>query len=219
MFLGHYAVAFAAKKVNEKPSLGTLFLAAQWLDLLWPLLLLMGYESVKIEPGNTVFTPLNFVHYPISHSLLFALGWSVLFGLVYFFIIKNGKAALLIGALVFSHWVLDWITHRPDLPLSPFSDITTGLGLWNYKLASIFVELILFIGGVYLYFRSTKARNKTGKISVWILIVFLVTIYFLNIFGPLPVSVDSIAKAALSQWILIAWGYWIDYNRTAVARL
>ncbi len=132
MFLGHYAVAFAAKKVNPKPSLGTLFLAAQWLDLLWPLLLLMGYESVTIEPGNTDFTPLNFVHYPVSHSLLFALCWSVLFGLVYYIFKKNGKAALLIGALVLSHWVLDWITHRPDLPLSPFSDIYN----WSWALES-----------------------------------------------------------------------------------
>ena len=84
MFIGHFGVGFAAKKVAVKPSLGTLFLAAQFVDLLWPLLLLLGLERVQIDPGNTVVTPLDFIRYPISHSLLAVIIWGLIFGGIYY---------------------------------------------------------------------------------------------------------------------------------------
>src|SRR3989339_1594487 len=119
MFIGHYAVALAAKKGAPKASLGTLFIAAQLVDLLWPLFLLLGLEHVKIDPGNTAITPLNFNDYPLSHSLLMSIVWSLLFGGVYYLIKRNKKTSVILGLCVFSHWVLDFITHRPDLPLAP----------------------------------------------------------------------------------------------------
>lgn len=215
MFIGHYAAAFAAKKVDTRPSLGTLFMAAQRLDLLWPFLLLTGYESVTIEKGNTVFTPLNFIHYPISHSLFAVVGWSLLFGVIYYTLKRNRKGAIVVGVLVFSHWALDWITHRPDLPLSPFGNIKTGLGLWNFKYIAVIVEVLLFAIGLYLYTTATKAKNKMGNWSLWLFVVFLLFIYTMNVFGPVPTSVNQIAKAGLSQWLLIIWGYWIDTTRIA----
>ncbi len=131
MFIGHFGTGLAAKKIDNKISLGTLFLASQFIDLLWPIFLLFGLEKVKIEPGNTAFTQLNFISYPYSHSFFGVLIWSLLFGSIYFLFRKNIKSALLLAALVMSHWILDLITHRPDLLIIPWNDFKVGFGLWN----------------------------------------------------------------------------------------
>jgi len=213
MFIGHFGVGLAAKKIDTKPSLGTLFMASQFIDLLWPLLLLVGLEHVIIEPGNTAFTPLNFVDYPISHGFFSVLIWSILFGLAYYIIKRNVKSSLVLGALVMSHWVLDLITHRPDLPLFPWSEAKVGLGLWNSVVLTIIIEGFIFIGGAYLYMRTTRAENKKGSIALWSLLIFLGVVYVSNIFGPPPPGEGPIAIVGLSQWLLIAWAYWIDRNR------
>ena len=219
MFLGHFGLGFASKKINDRPLLGTYFLAVQFLDLVWPALLLRGIEKVAIEPGNTAFTPLNFIYYPYSHSLAAAIFWAIVFGIVYYLFTKDGKSTLLMALLVFSHWVLDFITHRPDLPLSPWSDAKFGLGLWDNKMATIVVELIIFIGGIILYMRTTKAKPGSGQFALWGFIVFMLTIYFFNAFGPPPHSKEIIAMLGLTQWLLIAWGYWIDTTRMPARQL
>src|ERR1035437_3541652 len=122
MFIGHFGTGLAAKKIDEGPSLGTLLLAAQFVDLLWSFFILAGIEKVKIAPGDTVFTPLNFVYYPFSHSLLGAIFWALLFGAVYYLVKKNFRTSVLLGVLVVGHWVLDFISHRADLQLVPWSD-------------------------------------------------------------------------------------------------
>ena len=213
MFIGHFAVGFAAKKVVPKPSLGTLFLAAQFIDLLWPLLLLLGLEKVLIDPGNTVVTPLNFTQYPISHGFVSVLIWGILLGGIYFILRKDKKTAFWLGMLVLSHWILDLLTHRPDLPLIPGSDVKVGLGLWNSLPGTILIEGGLFAFGVYYYMINTKAKNRTGVWSLWALVVFLLLIYVSNLFGPPPPEAGPIAYIGLAQWLLIAWGYWIDRNR------
>jgi len=119
MLIGHFGIGFAAKRVAPKASLGTLFIASQFIDLLWPVLVLLGIEQVKIDPGNTVVTPLDFSYYPYSHSLLTVLVWSLLIGFIYFIVKKNKAVSIYLGALVLSHWLLDLIAHRPDLPLVP----------------------------------------------------------------------------------------------------
>ena len=131
MFIGHFAAGMAAKKIYPALSLGILFMAAQFLDLLWPTFLILGIEHVVISPGISKVTPLDFIDYPISHSLLIVLGWSVLFGAGYYLITKNHKGALTLGTLVLSHWILDLIVHIPDLPLYPGESPKVGLGLWN----------------------------------------------------------------------------------------
>ncbi|GAB2829803.1 metal-dependent hydrolase [Ferruginibacter profundus] len=213
MFLGHFAVALAAKKADNKPSLGISFMAAQWLDLLWPVLLLTGTEKVAINTDSSATIPLSFTHYPVSHSLLAVLGWAVLFATVYFLVKKNWKSALLTGTLVLSHWVLDWLVHIPDLPVTPFAETKTGLGLWNYKYLELAIELMLFAAGVYLYINSTTAINKKGKTIFWSLIIFLVAIHIMNVFGPPPTAVQPIAIVGLSQWLLVLWAWWADRNR------
>lgn len=214
MFIGHFGVGFGAKKIIQKPSLGTLFMASQFIDLLWPLFLILGIEQVKIDPGNTVVTPLNFIYYPFSHSLIGALIWAILFAIVYYLLKKNLKVALWMGLLVTSHWILDLLTHRPDLPILFNNETFVGLGLWNSMIATILVEIAIFATGIYYYTRVTSSKNKTGTIALWSLIGFLGLIYLSNLFGPPPPSEEPIGFIGLAQWLIIVWAYWIDKNRT-----
>ena len=171
MFIAHYAVALAAKKAAPRVSLGTLFLSVQLADLLWPVFLLLGLEHVRIAPGNTVVTPLDFYDYPITHSLVGALAWSVLFGAVYFLIRRYPKGAWIVGAGVLSHWILDLLVHRPDLPLIPGGAARVGLGLWNSLPATLILEFGFFIAGVVLYSRATAPMDRTGRYALWALLV------------------------------------------------
>lgn len=216
MFIGHFGAALAAKKLDNKPSLGTMFLASEFIDLLWPILMLSGIETVKIEPGNSAFTPLNFIYYPFSHSLLFVLIWALLFGAVYYLFRKNLKSSIVLAALVLSHWVLDLISHVPDLPLYPGGSIKVGLGLWNFVSLTVLVEGLIFISGAYLYIFSTRASNKKGNIGLWSLLALLSVIYVMNMVSPPPPSAEAVAVVSLLQWIFVAWGYFIDRNRKAI---
>ena len=147
VFIGHFGVALAAKKVAPRTSLGTLVMAAQFVDLLWPLFLLMGIERVIIDPGNTAVTPLDFISYPISHSLLADLGWACLFAGIYKVVKRDSRGALCLWFVLMSHWVLDAVSHRPDLPLYPGSSTYVGLGLWHSRTATIYVESAIFLFG------------------------------------------------------------------------
>jgi hypothetical protein len=216
MFLGHFGLGLAAKKIDKRPSLGTLFMASQFIDLLWPFFLLIGIEKVKIEPGNTAVTPLNFLHYPFSHGFISVLIWSVLFGAAYYVIRRNMKGSLLTGSLVMSHWVLDLITHRPDLPLAPWSDVKVGFGLWNSMILTFLLELPIFFGGAFIYLKATSPENNKGSAGFWSLIVFLTVVYLMNIFGPPPPSEGPIAYVGFTLWLLIAWAFWVDKNRHTV---
>jgi len=217
MFIGHFGAGLAGKKVDSRPSLGTMFLAAQWVDLIWPILLLLGIERVQIDPGNTVMTPLNFTYYPYTHSLFSVIIWGILFGVIYYVFKKNLRGSLLLGGLVLSHWILDLLVHRPDLPLVPWSNAKVGLGLWDNMVISLLLELFIFGIGAYFYVRSTKPENRVGKLGMWSLLVFLLLVYLSNVFGSAPPSVNALAIVGLSQWIIVFWGYWVDRNRTAAA--
>jgi membrane-bound metal-dependent hydrolase YbcI (DUF457 family) len=213
MFVGHYAVALGVNKAAPEVPLGTLVFAAQLVDLIWPILLLLGVERVRIDPGNTAFTPLDFTHYPITHSLVGAVVWSALFGLVYLARRRRTRAAVIVGLAVFSHWVLDLLTHRPDLPLVPGSPVRVGLGLWNSVPGTLVVELGLFAVGAALYLRTTRARDRVGRYALWSLLVVLMIIYTANVIGPPPPNPTTIAVAGLGLWLFVPWAYWIDRHR------
>lgn len=191
-------------------------MATQWVDLVWPTLLLAGWERVLIEPGITVVTPLDFVHYPFTHSLLAGLLWAGLVAIVYRFGAKSKPGALILGAAVLSHWVLDLLVHRPDLPLLPGGPFW-GLGGWNSQIATTVLEALFFGGGVWLYAKATRAKDAVGRWSLRGLVAFIALIQVSNQLGPPPPSVTAIAWVGQAQWLLVIWGFWIDRHRTAVA--
>ncbi len=214
MFIGHYAVALGAKYFAPQVSLGVLFLACQMADLIWPSLVLLGFETLSIEPGITAMTPLNFLHYPYSHSLVAMALWGTAYAILYFFLTRSGlQSVVVIVVAVLSHWVLDALTHRPDMPITLDSSTLVGAGLWNHPILAISLEALLFITGVWIYVRHTTALNRTGSIAFWALVVFLAVIYAANLLGPPPPSVPAVAWSAQALWLVVAWGFWIDHNR------
>lgn len=217
MFIGHFAVGFGAKKYAPALSLGVLFLAAQFLDLLWPTLLLLDIEHVLIAPGITKVTPFNFIDYPITHSLLMVSGWGLLLGFITWLFLKNIKYSVIIFICVVSHWFLDLIVHRPDLPLTLGNSTLVGFGLWDYPLLTFMLEGLIFMAGIFLYYKTTSAKNKAGKISLIVLIALLVIIYIGNIFGPPPPDVNAVAWAGHLQWLFVILAFYIDKNRTTSA--
>ena len=213
MFIGHFGSAFGAKTIAPEVSLGTLFLAAQFPDLLWSTLLLLGVERVRISPDGAFVTPLVFEHYPVSHSLLAAMGWALAVALVYLALRRYRRGAALLGLLVISHWLLDAIVHRPDLPLFPGSSTLVGLGLWSSLPASMVVEASLFALGVWFYVRTTRPIDSAGKWSLWALVLFLSAIFAGNFSGTPPPSTQAVAWVGELHWLLVLWGYWIDNHR------
>ena len=216
MFIGHYALAFGAKRVAPTVSLGTAFLACQFADLLWPTLVMLGVEVVEVDPGNTLVTPLNFVSYPYSHSFVMLVVWSALFALAYRTIRGwNGTAIATVAALVFSHYLLDLITHRPDLPITIHGSRRLGFGLWNHPGTALALELAMFIAGMALYAGVTRPRDKAGRIGYLLLIAVLSAIYFAALYGPPPPSAAAVAVAAQLSWLFVIWAYWLDRHRIA----
>jgi hypothetical protein len=213
MFIGHYAVALAAKKAAPRTSLGTLFLAAQFADLLWPMLLVLGLEHVRIDPGNTAVTPLDFYDYPITHSLAGAVLASLLLGILYRLIRRDRRGALVVGACVFSHWILDFLTHRPDLPLWFTGSTRVGAGLWNSVPWTLVVEVGMFAAGIALYIKTTRRKDRTGLYAFWSLIAVLFAVYCGNLFGPPPPDAKTIAIAGNATWLFVLWAYWADSHR------
>jgi membrane-bound metal-dependent hydrolase YbcI (DUF457 family) len=213
MFLGHYAVGLAAKRAAPRISLGVLVAASQLIDLLWPFFLIAGLEGVRIDPGNTAATPLDFYHYPWTHSMLMTLVWSGLAGAIVFAFRRRIAEALVIAGVVFSHWLLDLLSHRPDLPILPGGDAKVGLGLWRSLPATIGVEMLLFGFGAAIYLATTRPARLRGTVVLWALIGFLAVVYFASLFGPPPPSEDAIAWSALLLWLTPLWAWWADRNR------
>jgi membrane-bound metal-dependent hydrolase YbcI (DUF457 family) len=216
MVIGHFGFGLGAKKFAPKASLGTLFMAVQWADLLWPVLLLVGVEHVGLQPDNKKF-PLDFMDYPITHSLLMSLVWGGVFALIYWLIKKDARGAIVVGTCVVSHWVLDLVVHQPDLPLFPGASPKLGMGLWNWPLATAAVEFAIFFIGLAMYLRATNAKNAKGNWGFWLLIALLVVLHIAGLVSPLPTSVSAIGWAAQYQWIFVILGYWVDRNREPTA--
>ncbi len=215
MFIGHFAVAFAAKPAAPKASLGTLFIACELVDLIWPLFLLLGIERVAIQPGVTAFTPLDFVHYPWTHSLLMSVLWAFAFLAVYFVITRKRREAVILGLVVLSHWFLDAIVHRPDLPLAPGSSEKIGLGLWNSVPGTLLLESALFATALLYYLKKTQSKTRAGTWGLWGTVAFLLAAYAGAAFGPLPPSVEAIAWTGIAGGLVTAaLGYWLDRQRT-----
>ena len=216
MFIGHYALGLAAQRAAPRTSLGTLFVAPTLADLLWPVFLLLGWEHSHVVPGPNPFLTLWLDDIPYSHSLVTLTVWGALFGYLYWRRRGDKRAALVIGLLVVSHWVLDVITHRPDMPLYPGSP-NLGLGLWNSPTATMIVEGVMLIAGVAIYTRVTRARDGIGRWGFWALIALVAVSYVVSSTVPTPTGQTALAIGGIIfGWVFVLFGWWVDRHREAI---
>jgi hypothetical protein len=214
MFIGHFALAFAARRAAPTVPLSVGFAACQLADLVWPVFVLAGLEQVEVAPGITAVTPLDFVSYPWSHSLAALVGWAVVAALAWWLLRRRDtRGAIVVAALVLSHWLLDFVSHRPDLPLAPGDAARYGLGLWNSVELTFLVELAMFSAGLWLYVRTMKARSARANAILAGLVLLLLAIYFAAALGPPPPSGRAAAASALGLWLFVAWAHWADRRR------
>ena len=214
MFVGHYGVSFAVKSVDKRIPLWLLFIAVQFVDVLWAIFVLTGIEKVRITPGITATNPLDLYYMPYTHSLVAALLWSGA-GFIGYKASRRGAsyAAFLVAAAVFSHWVLDLIVHRPDLPL--YDDTyKLGFGLWNYPALALALEASLLFGGVLLYLRASKAVSPIGTFGVPVFGILLLIVQGIVFFGAPPPSPSAAALTALLSYVVLAGvAYWLEKKR------
>jgi len=215
VFIGHYALGFAAKRVAPRTSLGHLFIAPSLADLLWPFFVLLGWEQVHIIGGSNPFLVLWFDSYPLSHSLFMLLVWGAVYGFLYRARTGDKRAATVIALLVVSHWVLDFITHRPDMPLYPgAASPKVGLGLWNSVAGTVTVETVMLIAGVAIYTRTTRARDGMGRWGLWSLLLLLALGYYGSLFTPPPPSTNALAIGGIIfGWVFVLLAWWVDRHR------
>ena len=213
MFVGHTAIALAARAKTPTVSLGWLVAATFTLDLLWPVFLVMGIEQVSIVPGATAFNPLVFDSYPWSHSLLMACVWGLCAAGMARWLGKSNAVAVLIGAVVASHWILDWVSHVPDLPLWPGQSPLLGLGLWNSVFGTLLVEGGIFLVGIAIYVRNTRPVDRIGSVGFWAFVVVSAAMWASSPWSPPPPSAQALAWFSFGAWLLVAWAAWSDRHR------
>jgi len=215
VFVGHFGVALAARPLARDTSLGALVLAAAGADVLWPLLVLTGVETARIDPGNTAVTPIAFEHYPWSHSLVATVVLALCVAGVSRAAHRSGRAAGVLAALVVSHWVLDALSHGPDVPLSPWSDACVGLGIWNSRPLTVAVEGGLLLAGAWAYARTTTARDRTGVVVPFVALALLAAAWVGSLAGPPPPGIEAVAVTDLGILAFVALAAWGDRHRTS----
>lgn len=216
MFIGHYALGLAAKRYAPRTSLGTLFIAPTLADLLWPFFLLLGWEHSHVVSGPNPFLTLWLDDIRYSHSLLTLAAWGALYGYLYWRRRRDKRAAIVIGVLVVSHWFLDFVTHRPDMPLYPGS-ATIGLALWSSPTATIIVEFLMLLVAVAIYARTTRARDAIGRWGFWGLIALLAVSYVVSTITPTPTTQTALAIGGIIfGWVFVLFGWWVDRHREAM---
>jgi len=219
MFVGHYGPSFAIKSIQPAIRLWVLFSAVQLLDVGWSVLVFLGVEKVRIVPGITASNPLDLYYMPYTHSLVAALAWAVA-GIILCRLllgIRDWAAGLWIGMAVFSHWVLDFLVHRRDLPL--YDDAAkVGLGIWNYPIIALCLEAFLLFGGMIMYLRRTRPLSTVGRLGPPVFGVVMLAIQGYIFFGPPPASQVAAAVTALVSYVVFAAvAHWLDWNRESTA--
>lgn len=216
MFVGHLALALAGKRAGRRTSLVWFVTAVTLVDLIWPIFLLAGIERVRIDPGNTAFTPLAFDFYPWTHSLLMGVAWGAAFGALARWRGVPRRTAALLGALVVSHWLLDLVTHRPDLPIWPWTNGLHGLGLWHSIAGTIAIEGALWVAAIVFFLGARRPRGLHGHAAFWSFVLVSTFLWIGGPFSPPPPDERSLALFALMGWITLPWAWWIE--RTSEAR-
>ena len=219
MFVGHYGPSFAIRALRPEIPLWLLFLAAQLVDVAWTLLVLGGIEKLRIAPGITAASPLDLYYMPYTHSLVAALLWALGAAILcrFAFRWRGWQAALWVGAAVLSHWVIDWLVHRPDLPLYGDS-VKVGLGLWNHIGLSLGLEVLVVVSGVWLYLKQTRGFTSVGRYGPVVFVVLMLAIQVTSIVGP-PPSPAAVAASGLGAYLVFAAiAAWIDRQRSTPCR-
>ena len=212
MFLGHFGLGFAGKRIAPDMSLGSLFLAVQFADLLFWILALVGAEHFRISPGATRVTPMDFYDYPYSHSLVALAVWGLVLGAVYWIARHWLAGAIVLAVGIVSHWVLDVIVHRADMPLGLHGPYL-GLQVWRSLPLTLVLEAVVFSAGIALYLDATRARDAVGVWAFWALVVLLAALWLASVLGPPPPSERVVEWAGLAMWLFVPWGWWIDRHR------
>lgn len=213
MFIGHFAMGFAGKAAAPKINLGWLMTAGVFVDLVFTVFLLVGVEHARIVPGFTQANPFDLYDFPWSHSLAANIGWSLLVALGWWSWRKNVREAMIIGLVVMSHWVLDLMSHIPDLAMWPGSETRLGFGLWQSIEATIIVEGGLWIAGLALYLRATKPKDRVGRWSFLAFAVVLSLIYGSGFMSPPPPDIPAMAWTNLCLVLFLIWPAWYDRHR------
>jgi hypothetical protein len=216
MFVGHYGPSFAAKTVKPAIPLWVLFLAVQLLDVFWAIFVLLGIEKVRIVPGITAVNPLDLYYMPYTHGLITSMLWSIVAAAAYRALKKDADwtAAGIVGGAVFSHWILDLLVHRPDLPLYGDS-YKVGLTLWDYPVAASALEVVILFGSLYFYLRSTRPITRAGRYGMVIFGIAMLAVQGIVFFGPPPTSDKSAAMTALFAYFLFAGiAGWLEKKRS-----
>ena len=217
MFIGHFAVGLASKRAAPKASLGLLLAAPLLADLLWPVFLLLGWEHVGINPEGPAFLKLDFLSYPWSHSLAMDCVWAALFAGIYYAVTRYRPGAVVIALGVVSHWVLDVITHVPDMPIAPWGDTRLGLGLWHSVPGTMATEIVMFAAGAYLYAKTTRGRDAIGRYAISALVGLLLVAYVLTVNAAPPPSITALGWGGLTGVLFPIWAWWGDRHRDVIA--
>ena len=216
MLVGHFAVGFAAKRVEPRPSLGTTVLASMLPDLLWSIFMVAGIEHVQFKQATGAGNYFAASDIALSHSLLMDTIWAALLALAYYLLRRNPRGAWVLFAVGLAHWLLDVVAHRPDMPLAPGVHTLLGLGLWTSVPATLIVEGGMWFAAIVLYVRATRARNWAGTYIFWLVVALLTLSWYNNIAGPPPPNLSAAGKSSLIFFSLtIAWAYWMNRLRPA----
>lgn len=217
MLLGHFAVGLLAKPLASRVPLPVLLLAPQVLDVLWPALVATGIERAHVVPGLLPASPLDLEHMPYSHSLVGAALWSVLFAAGYLALTRDRRGAVVTGLLVLSHWVLDVVAHRPDMPIG-LDGPRVGLGLWRSVPGTLLVEGLLFAAGVLAYTRATRPKDRAGIVHWWLFVALLAAFFVASVVGPTPPNIEFVLALAAGSGLLLVWAAVIERHRETVAQ-
>jgi hypothetical protein len=209
MFVGHYGVSFAVKRMTPRTSLGMLFLAVQLLDVLFAIFVLVGVEKLRIVPGFTQYNAYDLYYMPYTHGLVGALGWSALTWLL---VRGSGgqAAALWMAAAVFSHFVLDVPMHTPDMPILGSDSPKIGLSLWQHRELALAAELVTLGAGIWFWRRAPNlTRWSRGRFVSFAMVLFALTLA--TPFLPPPADATQFAWQALFGYVaLAAVAGWLD---------
>jgi len=205
MFIGHYGPAFGLKPLCKPVPLWVLFIAVQWLDVVWSVLVYAGIEKVRIVPGFTEGSALDLYYMPYTHGLVGALALSLLLGAIVAWCIGAARARvfLVVAAAAFSHWLLDLLVHVPDLPLYDDS-LKVGLGLWRHIWISLPLELAFLGLGAWLYARYVPAQRAHGDRWLWLFVAAMAALEIYAAVGPAPTAPKDIAVKALVAYGVLA---------------